>query len=157
MKELYSVEYRQSVRSQLSRRLIILGICAAVLLAAVIWSFTARMQTVSVVLVILLGAVVIFGLDMLCKPLWKYDRFLATALTGRNHTDSLIYDHPESEISVVDGVSYRSLVFLGEPDKHGAREQMFYWDKELPVPDFRPGQQMTIRYTGKMIIGYEPV
>ena len=56
---------------------------------------------------------------------------------------------------MVDGVSYRSLVFLGDPDKHGTRERMFYWDSELPLPDFRPGQAVTIRYTGKMIIAYE--
>ena len=49
----------------------------------------------------------------------------------------------------------RSLVFLGTPDKHGVREQMLYWDSQIPLPDFRPGEDLLIQYTGKMIIGYE--
>ena len=155
MKELYSDSYRSSVRSQLSRRIIPLCVLAGVLLALAVWAFIARRQALAVSAVLVLGAALIFSLDVLCKPLWQYDRFLSSALSARNHTDSLIFDHPESEISVVDGVSYRSLVFLGDPDKHGTRERMFYWDSELPLPDFRPGQAVTIRYTGKMIIAYE--
>ena len=157
MKWLYTDQYRQAVRSQLSRRLVPLCVVSGVLLAVVIWSFVARQQVFTVASVIVLGVVLIFSLDVLCKPLRQYDRFLASALTGRNHTDEFIFDHPESEISMVDGVSYRSLVFLGEPDKHGTREQMFYWDSQLPLPDFTPGQALRICYTGKMIIGYEAV
>ena len=49
----------------------------------------------------------------------------------------------------------KSLIFLGEPDKHGIREQRYYWDNELPLPAFNSGDQITIKYTGKNIIGYE--
>ena len=155
MKELYSDSYRRLVRAQLSHRLIPLCFISGALLAVAVWSFFTRQQVITMISVLLMGTVLIFCLDVLCKPLWQYDRFIVSALSARNHTDSLVYDHPEEEISVVDGVAYRSLVFLGDPDKHGTRERMFYWDKELPLPNFVPGQRIAIRYTGKMIIAYE--
>ena len=156
MKELYSEPYRQSVRAQLKRRLIPLCVLSCALLGVAIWAFIGRQQVIAVAAVLLMGGLLIFSLDVFCKPLWQYDRFLSDALTSRSHTDVLVYDHPESEISVVDGVAYRSLVFLGEPDKHGTREQMYYWDNELPLPDLVSGQRVNIRYTGKMITAWEP-
>ena len=155
MKELYTDAYRQSVRAQLTRRLIPLGVLSALLLAVVIWSFAVRLQAVTIAALLLLGALLIFSLDVFCKPLWQYDRFLSSALEGRSHTGTLVFDHPEAELSVVDGVTWHSLVFLGDPDKHGIREQLYYWDQELPLPPFIPGREVTIRYTGKMIIAYE--
>ena len=61
----------------------------------------------------------------------------------------------EAEPSLVDGVHCTGLILLGEPDKHGIREQRYYWDNELPLPAFNSGDQITIKYTGKNIIGYE--
>ena len=55
---------------------------------------------------------------------------------------------------MVDGVSCRGLIFLGEPDKHGIREQRYYWDNQLPLPAFRPGEAITLKYTGKNIIAW---
>ena len=75
--------------------------------------------------------------------------------SGRNHTETMEFKEAESEIFVVEGVPCRSLIFLGAPDKHGTREQRFYWDRELPVPPFTPGEQVTLKYTGRTIIGYE--
>jgi hypothetical protein len=72
------------------------------------------------------------------------------------HEIRLTYDHPESELSVVDGVSFRSLIFLGEPDKHGTRDQMYYWDLQKKLPAFETGKDYLLRYTGKTIIGWQP-
>ena len=54
----------------------------------------------------------------------------------------------------MDGVPCLSMVFLGDPDKHGTRDQMFYWDRELALPQFTKGQNVTLHYTGKNIIGF---
>lgn len=155
MVSLYTSQNLQAVRAQLSRRAVPLGVFSAVMLAVIIWSLIARQQVVTIAAVILLGAGLIFVCDVFLKPLWQYSRFLSSALTGRSHTDSLVFDHPEPDVSMVDGVACRSLVFLGEPDKHGVREQMLYWDDQIPLPDFKTGENLTVQYTGKMIIGYE--
>lgn len=155
MVSLYTDQHRQAIRTQLSRRAVPLGIFSAVMLGVVVWSLIGRHQALTIAAVILLGAGLIFACDVFLKPLWQYSRFLSSALTGRSHTDSLVFDHPEPDISLVDGVACRSLVFLGTPDKHGVREQMLYWDSQIPLPDFKPGEDLLIQYTGKMIIGYE--
>ena len=63
------------------------------------------------------------------------------------------YVRTEPDRSVVDGVACSSLIFLGDPDKHGSREMLLYWDRELPDPDLEPGTVYTVTYTGRNIIG----
>ncbi len=155
MQELYSENSLKSLDQQLKRRLYLLGAVSAALLLSVIWSLTVRIEWLTVALLLLLGMILIFCLDLFCRPLWMYKRLVRNALHGRTHTESFIFDHFEPDLSVVDGVRFRSLVFLGEPDKHGTREQMYYWDNELPLPDFEPGSTVSLHYTGKAIIGYE--
>ena len=73
---------------------------------------------------------------------------------GDRKPDYLVVSHMEPDPCMVDGVSFRSLIFLGKPDKHGSREQLFYWDRQKEVPAFQSGEPVTLKYTGKMIIGY---
>lgn len=155
MVELYSEDHIRETGEQLRRRYLVLGIAAALLLAVFIWSMVVRIEWLSMVSLFVCGAMAVFVIDMLCLPLHRYRRLLTAALTGRTHTGTLEFKEQESGVSMVDGVSCIGLLFLGEPDKHGTREQRFYWDTELPPPPFRPGDQVTLKYTGKNIIGYQ--
>ena len=155
MKELYSENDLQSLSSQLKKRYTVLGVILAVLLGLFIYSLIIRVEWLSVVLLAILCAVAVFVIELFCLPLHRYKKLIQSALTGRTHTDTLVYDHEEAEPSLVDGVLCTGLIFLGEPDKHGIREQRYYWDKEIPLPSFTPGNQVTLKYTGKNIIGYE--
>jgi len=155
MRELYSEFNLMSLRAQLKKRGALLLCLSLLFLGLMIWSLTARIQWLTTLSVILLGAGLIFGLDVFCLPIVRYTRMVDGALHGRSHTESLEYDRLEPDSSLVDGVLFGSLVFKEEPDKHGTRDQMYYWDASLPLPDFRPGQTVTLRYTGRMIIGYQ--
>ena len=155
MKELYSVKDYQQIGEQLKKRYLALGIVSALLLAVIVWSLIARIEWLTMVAVFLFGAAIVFCVDLLCMPLYRYRKLVAAALTGRTHTDTLEYKEQESGISLVEGVKCLGLLFLGEPDKHGTREQRYYWDAEIPLPPFRAGDQVTLKYTGKNIIGYQ--
>ena len=155
MTQLYSREKLEAVTGQLKRRGIVLAVISGVLLAAVIWSFVIRAEWLSMVAVILIGIVLIFGWDVLCKPLYLYAKMVRNALEGRSHEAELVFSHVEPETSLVDGVACHSLVFEGEAEKHGIKEQMYYWDKEIPLPDFREGESVKIRYSGKIIQAYQ--
>lgn len=152
MKELYSAEMLANLDSQLKKRWILLGIISALLLAGFIWSVIIRLEWLSIVLVALLGVFLIFFIDLFCKPLLDYRKLLATALSGRSHDREMEYCRTEPDLSRVDGVSCCSLIFLGDPDKHGSREQLLYWDTEIPLPALQEGQSYTVRYTGRNII-----
>ena len=155
MNDLYSEKDFQQLCDQLKKRYILLGVILAVLLAVFVYSFVIRLQWLSVVSFILFFAILVFFIEMFCLPLRRYRKLLASAIAGRTHPETLEYKSTEADTSVVDGVLCRGLIFLGEPDKHGARDQRFYWDAEHPVPAFRPGDRVTLKYTGHNIIGYQ--
>ena len=154
MQDLYSEKDIQQLSSQLKKRYLLLGIILAVLIAAFVVSMINRVEWLSMVLFFLCCAAAVFVIELFCLPLHRYKKLVSSALTGRNHTETLEYKETEADSSVVDGVQCRGLIFLGSPDKHGSREQRFYWDEEFPLPAFRSGQQITLKYTGRNIIGY---
>ena len=92
---------------------------------------------------------------MTVKPLRSYAKHVDSALHGRSHESTMVFDRVGSEDSVIDGLTFRDLIFLGEADKHGERERMFYWDMEIPLPDFRKGQELRLTYYDRFLTGYE--
>ena len=155
MKELYTDKDITSLSSQLKKRYALLGIILAIVLGFFIYSLTIRVEWLSVVLLAFFCAIAVFVIELFCLPLHRYKKLIQSALHGRTHTDTLVYDHAEAESSLVEGVLCTGLIFLGEPDKHGERGQRFYWDMALPLPAFRPGSRVTLKYTGRNIIGYQ--
>ena len=155
MQDLYSEKDLTELSAQLKKRYLTLGLVLAVFAALIAVSMVIRKEWLTTAAVFLFGAAAIFMIDLHCMPLHRYKKLLASALTGRNHTETLEYIGAEPELSRVDGVTCRGLIFLGEPDKHGIREQRFYWDTERPLPDFREGEQITLKYTGRSIIGWQ--
>ena len=155
MRDLYSEKDIRQISGQLKKRYLLLGCVLAVFLAIFIVSLVFRIEWLSIASFIFLFFILVFVIEMFCRPLSMYKKLILSALTGRTHTEQLEYQSTEAETSVVDGVLCRGLIFLGAPDKHGTREQRFYWDAEIPLPDFTPGDQITLKYTGRNIIGYE--
>ena len=154
MHRLFSEKDLQDLNSRIRRRFIVIGLLMALCLAATVWSFTQRIEWLSVVTVVLCGSIAIFGIDMFCLPLIRYRRLVSSALSGRTHTETFEYNGTESDLSLVDGISCRSIFVLGDADKHGTREQRLYWDAEHPLPAFQEGQPLTLTYTGRFVIAY---
>ncbi len=152
MKELYSAEMLESLDGKLKKRWILTGIVSALLLAAFVWSVVIRVEWLSVLLLALLGVFLIFFIEMFCRPLLNYRKLVVSALSGRSHDREMEYVRTEPDVSSVDGVSCLSLIFLGDADKHGSREQLLYWDEEIPLPALQEGQSYTVRFTGRNII-----
>ncbi|MBQ9211234.1 MAG: hypothetical protein IJ153_05975 [Clostridia bacterium] len=113
-----------------------------------------RPELITTLVLILSGGLLIFYYDLLIRPLRAYERHMDTALHGRSHQVTVLFDHLNEESSLVEGVNYRDLIFLGEADKHGDRERMFYWDMELPLPDFKKGQEITLTYFDRFITAF---
>ncbi|MCR5567509.1 MAG: hypothetical protein K6F61_11710 [Clostridiales bacterium] len=155
MHDLYSEKDLQELSGQLKKRYLAIGCFLAVILAVFVVSIIIRAEWLSIASFILFFAGAVFAVDLFCLPLRRYRKLIASALTGRTHTEEMVYEKTEDDTSVVDGVPCLGMIFLGAPDKHGTREQRFYWDRELPLPDFTPGDQVTLKYTGRNIIGYQ--
>ncbi len=161
MHSVYAEQDYLNLKQQIRRRMLLFG--GIFLLTVVLVAVTLilddhrrnRPELATTLAVILGGGSMIFVWDLLIHPLTAYARHLDAALHGRSHEAILVFDRFHEEVSLVDGVTYQDLIFLGEPDKHGDRERMFYWDKELPMPEFSPGQEVTLRYFDKFITGWK--
>ena len=155
MQILYTDQSYDRIDRQLKGRLIVLFAVLAVLLAGFLWALIARIEWLAMVFACLAGCFAIFFVDFFCAPLVRYRRLVRTALSGLNHEKTMEFARLDPDTSVVDGVPCRSLFFLGDPDKHGSRELLLYWDRELPLETLVPGETYTVRYTGKNIIGIQ--
>ena len=155
MQNLYSDESYTRIDRQLKRRMVLLFAVAAVLLGVFIWAMVSRTEWLAAASAGLAGCFAVFYTDLFCAPLARYRRLVRAALSGRDHEITVEFLRQEPDRSMVDGVSCSSLIFLGEPDKHGSREMLLYWDREIPMPELVPGAFYTVRYTGKNIIGIQ--
>ncbi len=155
MQTLYSDQSYAAIDRQLKHRLIFLAVVTAVFLGFFVWAMTARIQWLAMVAASLAGCFVIFFAELFCAPLVRYRRLVRSALSGKDHEKTMEFLRKEPDSSMVDGVSCNSLIFLGDPDKHGSREVLLYWDRELPMPELKSGAEYTVRYTGKNIIGIQ--
>ena len=153
MRDLYGQADLDQIQGQINKRFLWIGILSLLCVGLIVFSAIRRMEWLTVAAVILWGGALIFIYDLLLKPLLSYRRLLHSALSGRTHTEVMEYARTETDESLVDGVRCLGLVFLGEPDKHGTREQLLYWDREKQLPALVEGRSMEVKYTGKMIIG----
>lgn len=160
MRNLYTEQDLSSLKKQLARREAVAFAVLALFVAGVIATLIMdnhrenRPEMLTTLLVILAGISFIFLWEMLVRPLLSYQRHLEQALHGRTHEITVLFDHIGEEDSLIDRIAFRDLYFLGEPDKHGERTRMFYWDLSRSLPSFRPGQEVTLSYFDRYIIGY---
>lgn len=150
---LYTDEMLAEINSRLRSRWIVLAAVVVPLLAVFVFSLVQRTKWLSMVSAVLAGVFAVFWIDLFCAPRLHHRKLVASALGGRHHTETLEFARMDPDPCMVDGVSCRSLIFLGKPDRHGSREQLFYLDRSLPVPELEPGKSYTLVYTGRTIIG----
>ncbi len=160
MHTLYTEQDLASLKKRLRKREALTFAVLALFVAGVIATLILdnhrenRPELLTTLLVIFAGASFIFLWEMLVRPLLSYERHLEQALFGRTHEIPLVFDRFGEEDSLIDRISYRDVYFLGEPDKHGERSQMLYWDLARTLPDFKPGQELIISYFDRYITGW---
>ena len=161
MQALYQEKDYTALNAQIRRRQRALVLIALLVLAAVGLTLALddhkehRPELLTTLLVIFGGGAMIFFWDLMIRPLRCYARHMHASLHGRSHEETAVFERFGEEVSLVDGVRFRDLIFLGSPDKHGDRERLYYWDAELPLPDFQPGQSFRLTYYDRFLTGYE--
>lgn len=152
-RDLYSPAILSDISGRLNRRWLVLAVVALPLLALFIFSMISRIRWLSMVSAVVLGFFAVFWIDLFVIPALRYRNLVRNALTGRAHVKTLEFARMDPDPCQVDGVSCRSLIFLGEPDRHGSREQLLYLDRAVPLPDLQPGQSYAVRFSGRTITG----
>ena len=152
-KDLYSPEILSGISRQLKKRWIILAAVVVPLVIVFIFSMIQRTKWLSMASAVLAGVFAVFWIELFCVPKIRYRALVRTALSGQHHDQTMEFSRVDPVPCMVDGVSCYSLIFLGEPDRHGSREQLFYLDRSLRLPELVPGRNYVVRYSGRTIIG----
>lgn len=142
---IYSPEDVRAIREQIRMRWLAVGIPCVLLLAVLVFSLVKRVEAVTTISTILIGAILIFCWDMFLKPLCCYRKYLQNVLYGRTHEVELPFVALSEDVNVVDGVPCRAMTCMDSDAKGRPYERLFYFDALKTFPDFQPGE--TVRVT----------
>lgn len=148
---MYTEQDLSSVLEQRNKRWLVVGVICLLLAVVLVFSLVVRMEYVTILSTIALGAVLLFGYEMFIKPLHRYSIFLDNALNGRSHEVECTYQGVEADISQVDGVDYYGITVLQNDDDGKPFERLFYWDAQRPIPQLQQGDKLRIIFHDRMV------
>lgn len=153
---MYDAASYQENRRQLRDRLLWLGLPAALMLAATLTSFFARWpEAVTTALCILLCAYCVFSYSLLLSPVIAYGRHVSHALKGRTRQTTGVFMGMEEGAVSREGVLFYPLTInVGGKDKD-EDDRLFYFDANLPRPDWQAGERLTLTSYDKMVTAWE--
>ena len=141
---MYTEQDYQDIRGQIKRRFFVLGIPALLLLAAVIVSFVFRIKWLTMVLSLVLGAGCIFCYGMFLSPVIAYGRHLGEVLHGRVRSTTGAFKEMETQTVMRDGVKYYPMMISVGDMENPEDDRLFYFDANLPRPDWKIGEMLTV-------------
>lgn len=152
---MYTQKDIDSIQGQLRKRIILWLVPAVLLLAGIIYSYTLRLEWLSGVLTALLMAMLVFAMTLSILPVKQYRDFLRNAVHGRNREETLVFDLIQSETVIREGVRFYPVTMRADTIKEELDERQFYFDANLPLPDWKQGERLNVRSHEKMVTGWQ--
>ena len=152
---MYTEQDYSDICNQLKRRWLALGIPAVVLLAGVIVSFVFRIRWLTMALSIMLGAFCIFSYGMALSPVIAYSRHLDEVLHGRVRSTTGAFKEMETQPVMRDGVKYYPMMISVGDMENPEDDRLFYYDANLPRPDWKIGEMLTVTAHDKSLGAWE--
>lgn len=153
---MYTNQDLERIRSQQIKRWLLLALPVVLGALLTMYAVIARIEALATGATIFAMAVLIFGYDMFIKPLHRYEVHLNNVLNGITHELRAPFVALSEDISEVEGVNYRTLSVLCYDDKNKPYDRMFYYDCELPLPAFEPGQMLDLVYHDHELASVKP-
>ena len=141
---MYTEQDYTDISNQLKSRWAALGVPALMLLAAVIASFVFRIKWLTIGLSLVLGVFCIFSYGMLLSPVIAYRRHLDEVLHGRVRSTTGAFKEMEAQPVMRDGVKYYPVMISVGDMENPEDDRLFYYDANLPRPDWKPGDMLTV-------------
>lgn len=152
---LYTQKNLDAIQAQQKKRWLVVGIPAGLCFAGMIACFILRIEWATSLCTAVMGVLLMAGWDLFIKPLKCYERHLQAALHGRKAETTLAFASLDHDESIVDGVRYYGFMVTDYDKKGKPFECLFYYDAELPRPQFEVGDMLHITYYDKMICSVE--
>lgn len=152
---MYTEQDYQDICAQVKKRLTALLIPSVLLLAGVIASFVFRQRILTMALSGLLGAAFVFCYGLFVSPVTAYRRHLDEVLHGRVHQTVGAFKEME-EVSVLrEGVRYYPMLISVGDMKDPEDDRLFYYDANLPRPDWQVGERIAVTAHDKALGAWE--
>ena len=152
---MYTEKDFSDICEQLKKRWLALGIPALALLAAVIVSFVFRIRWLTMALSLALGAFCIFSYGMLLSPVIAYRKHLDEVLHGRVRSTTGAFKEMETQAVMRDGVKYYPMMLSVGDMEDPEDDRLFYYDANLPRPDWKTGEMLTVTAHDKSLGAWE--
>lgn len=152
---MYKEQDLTDIRAQIKHRLLLLAIPSVLLLAGIIVSLVFRVQPLTIVLTALLGCMWIFCYGLLISPLRAYAQHLDDVLHGMTRKTTGAFKEMDEQIVDRDGVKYYPMMLnIGNMEDEGD-DRLFYYDANLPHPDWKTGEMLTVTAHDKALGAWE--
>lgn len=152
---MYTEQDFQDISAQLKKRIITFSIPAIMMLALVIIFFILRNQALTTIASLLLGAYGIFAFGMFIHPVFAYRRHLHYVLHGRVRKLTGAFKEMDETIALRDGVRYYAMLINVGKMENPEDDRLFYYDANLPRPDWQVGDMITITSHDKNVGAWE--
>lgn len=152
---MYTEQDFRDIQAQIKKRLLLLAIPTALLLAGIVVSLVFRIQALTIVLTAVLGCMWIFCYGLLLAPLRAYERHLDDVLHGITRTTTGAFKEMEEQVVDRDGVKYYPMMLNVGSMEDEADDRLFYYDANLPRPDWKPGEMLTVTAHDKALGAWE--
>lgn len=152
---MYTEQDLTAIIAQQKKRWLILGLPCLVLFAGLIVSLVVRIEWLTALLTILIGAILIAGYDLFIRPLHRYHVYLRNVLRGIiREADCEFLSITRTE-EPVEGVLCRTMMVSQLDDDGMPFERMFYFDALKDFPELVPGQKLHVRYHDRYAVALE--
>lgn len=140
---------------QLKQRILAWLVPEVLLLGLVVYSLVIRQEHLTSLLFALLGAMLLFSMSLQILPVKRYRDFVKTALVGKNTTNVSRFESLSDAPVAVDGVRFYPLMMRVDGPKEAYNQRQFYWDANLPLPQWQQGRLYQLTSHEKAVIAWE--
>ena len=152
----YTQEDFAAIDRQYKRRLLWCLTPVSILLIGLIFSFIARIEWLSVVLLIAAGALFIFLWDTVLSPVLSYRKFLRDLLSGRKRDYSGRFKGFENLNIMREGIPCRPFMLNVGDGKDEKDDRLLYWDIQHPLPEWHEGMKLWVSTFDKSVYDWRP-
>ena len=148
---MYTQSDLEEISAQLRRRIGLWTLPQLPLMAALIYTLIIRHQMLTTAVSVLMGWIAIFAAGISIAPVAAYRKFLRGLIIGRKREMSGIFKGFDQDTVMRDKVRYVPLMLnVGDIDEP-KDDRLFYWDTNLPLPDWQLGDKLWISSHDKSV------
>lgn len=152
---MYTEQDYADICAQKKKRLILVLIPIILLLALLVYSLIIRIQALTMITTILMGIIWIAAYGLFVKPVRAYQRHMDLVMHGRVRSFTGAFKEMDEQTTMRDGVRYYAMLLNVGNMEEEADDRLLYYDANLPRPDWKKGDMLTVTHHDKALGKWE--